>query len=140
MPSSALESHFDQYSSKIVTDMKENLCVDNFISVQPTEKLMMSPTTTSPCDPLCPLVTLTFELGIQQSQLQSLCGLCPEEGTADNKTTVNVLGLQWNTLTDTSSFMPKHISSFLNLPTKREVLSNSSKISPVTIRAKLLMQ
>ena len=37
MLSSALESHLDQYSSTIATDMKENLYVDNLISGQPTE-------------------------------------------------------------------------------------------------------
>ena len=143
MLSSALESHLDQYSSKIATDMKENLYVDNLISGQPTENDVTHYYKSAQSI----MSSGNFNLRAWASNSPQLQSLCLQEGTADTKTTVNVLGLQWNTLTDTLSLTPKHISSSLNLPTKREVLSNSSKIydpqgllSPVTIRAKLLMQ
>ena len=68
------------------------------------------------------------------------------EGTADCDATVNLLGLLWNTSTDTISFNP---ISNKELPplTKQLVLQMSSKVydplgilSPVTIQAKILMQ
>ena len=67
---------------------------------------------------------------------------------ADINKPVNVLGLQWNTQTDTLSLTSKSsIPSITSLTTKREVLKESSKLfdplgllSPVTIKAKFFMQ
>jgi hypothetical protein len=143
MFSSALESPLDQYSSKIATDMKEYIYVDNLISVQPTE----NDVTHYYKSARSIMSSGNFNLRAWASNSPQLKCHCLQEGTADAKTTASVLGLRWNTLTDTWPLTPKHMSSSLNLPTKREVLSNSSKIydpqgllSPVTIRAKLHMQ
>ena len=143
MLSSALEFHLDQYDSKISDDMKQNLYVDNLITGQTTEALAIHYYKTARAT----MNPAHFNLRACASNIPQLQTLCLEEGTANSRTTINVLGLQWNTLTDTLSLTPKHISPTPNLPTNREVLSNSSKIydpqgllSPVTIRAKLLMQ
>ena len=61
---------------------------------------------------------------------------------------MNVLGLYWNTCEDKICFIPKPLHSPINsVVTKRSILQDSSRVydplgilSPVTIRAKLLMQ
>ena len=67
---------------------------------------------------------------------------------ADSRTTVNVLGLLWDTAGDTLTLNPKEFTStHHSLVTKREVFKDMSKIfdplgivTPVTIMAKLFMQ
>ena len=66
-----------------------------------------------------------------------------EEGTGDPNTIVGILGLQWNTATDTLSLTPKQLSTNTALLTKRDVLQTSLLIydhlgwaMPVTIKAK----
>ena len=61
---------------------------------------------------------------------------------------MGLLGLRWNTTTDTLSLAPKQLSpSNSTFTTKRDVLQTSSQIydplgwvTPVTIRAKILLQ
>ena len=77
-----------------------------------------------------------------------LKAIASQEGTSDDSTTVNTLGLRWNPNTDKISLAAKHsILTHDDLITKREVLQDVSKIfdslgfvSPVVIRAKMLMQ
>ena len=64
----------------------------------------------------------------------------------DSNTTVHVLGLLWNTLTDTLSLVPKPLPPS-NIVSKRNILQDSSQLydplgwaTPVTIRAKILLQ
>ena len=80
------------------------------------------------------------------SRLQSLAKL---EGTADKELTVSLLGLLWSTSTDTITFSPKQflIPTKGHSVTKRIVLQAASRIydplgflSPITIRAKILIQ
>ena len=61
------------------------------------------------------------------------------DNTIDLNTTVNILGIRWNTLTDTMSLTPKPLPS-CTLVSKRSVLQDSSQIydplgwaTPVTI-------
>ena len=65
----------------------------------------------------------------------------------DENDTVNVLGLHWNTTEDRLYFIPKSLELFSSSVTKRSILQDSARIydplgilSPVTIRAKLLIQ
>ena len=82
-----------------------------------------------------------FNLRAWASNCPQLSTLAKQDKVADENTTVNILGLQWNTSTDTLSFPTKTIiSDNTTLITKREVLQQSSKIfdplgflSPVTI-------
>ena len=72
------------------------------------------------------------------------------DGIADTTppTNINVLGLRWDTSTDTIHFATKKsLPTSCELITKREILQQSSSIfdplgmlAPVTIRAKILMQ
>ena len=64
--------------------------------------------------------------------------------TIDHNTNVQILGLLWNTRTDTMSLAPKSLPSS-NIVSKRSVLQDSSQIfdplgwaTPVSIRAKIL--
>jgi len=71
-----------------------------------------------------------------------------EEKIADSNNMVNILGLYWDVSTDRIHFSPRSIDSTSDSDvSKRKVLLQSSRIfdplcflSPVTIRAKLLMQ
>ena len=89
-----------------------------------------------------------FNLRAWASNCLQLNTLAKQGKVADENTTTNILGLQWNTITDTLCFPSKTITlENSTLITKREVLQQSSKIfdplgflSPVTIRAKLFIQ
>ena len=82
------------------------------------------------------------------SNCPQLNTLAKQDKVGDGNTTTNILGLQWNTITDTLCFPCQTITpENSTLITKREILQRSSKIfdplgflSPVTIRAKLFMQ
>ena len=73
--------------------------------------------------------------------------LAAKEGTVDTNTTVNQLGLLWNTSMDAIGYATKQFH-LEDLPvTKRRVLQLSSKIydplgflSPVTVQARVFMQ
>ena len=74
--------------------------------------------------------------------------LAQQDGVADNKTVVNVLGLLWDTSQDTVGLSIKYFPSLdTTQPTKRAVLQDLSKVfdplrvlTPVTISTKLFMQ
>ena len=79
--------HAHQYSSKIATDMKENLYVDNLISGQPTE----NDVTHYYKSARSIMTSGNFNLRAWASNSQQLQSLCLQEGTADTKTTVTVV-------------------------------------------------
>lgn len=89
-----------------------------------------------------------FNLHSWASNSPSLRERAATDETADTDNIVNILGLKWNPSTDTLSLTPKETYSTPSHPvTKRIVLQISSKtydplelLSPVTIKAKLLMQ
>ena len=90
-----------------------------------------------------------FNLRSWASNSDQLCAAARKDKVADTNESVNVLGLVWNTVNGTLSLAHKsfdldHNDSFV---TKRQVLQQSSKsfdplgiASPVTVRAKLLLQ
>ena len=88
-----------------------------------------------------------FNLRSWSSNSHNLQRLVDEEKTGDPNTTVGILGLCWNTKSDTLSLTPKQLSTNMALLTKRDVLQTSSLIydplgwaTPVTIKAKILLQ
>jgi hypothetical protein len=88
-----------------------------------------------------------FNLHSWASNSPSRREIAMKDGTADPKTIVNILSLKWNPSTDTLSFPPAQDYTPPPTITKRHVLQISSKIydplgllSPVTVKAKLLMQ
>ena len=87
-----------------------------------------------------------FNLRSWASNSISLQRIAAADKTIDHNTTVQILGLLWNTCTDTMSLAPKSLPSS-NIVSKRSVLQDSSQIfdplgraMPVSIRAKILLQ
>jgi hypothetical protein len=81
------------------------------------------------------------------SNNENLCHTAAEQGVLDSDKIVKILGLRWDPKTDCISFPRLDLDINREIATKREVLSQSSKIfyplgifSPTTIRAKILMQ
>ena len=91
-----------------------------------------------------------FNLRSWASNSPTLQKKATKDGTVDTTPTtdINVLGLRWNTSSDTIHFATtKSLPNNHELITKREVLQHSSSIfdplgiiAPVTIRAKIFMQ
>ena len=89
-----------------------------------------------------------FNLRNWASNSSSLMALAQQDGVADDKTVVNVLGLLWDTSQDTLGLSTKSFPSLETAqPTKRAVLQHLSKVfdpfgvlTPVTISAKLFIQ
>ncbi|XP_053406534.1 uncharacterized protein LOC123530253 [Mercenaria mercenaria] len=80
------------------------------------------------------------------SNSEKLRSLAAADGVLDNDVIIKVLGMQWNPNTDELSFTNRSIPS-LDVITKRTILKFSSQIydplgllSPVTVRAKILLQ
>ena len=144
MLNATLHHHLQQHDSPIAADMLTNLYVDNVISGcnSPDQAIQYYHKARSI------MMDANFNLRAWASNCPQLNALAKQDKVANDNTTVNILGLQWNTITDTLSFTPKTIIPDNSaLITKREVLQQSSKIfdplgflSPVTIQAKLLMQ
>ena len=89
-----------------------------------------------------------FNLRSWASNSQLLAAKASKENTAADSTEVNILGIQWNTVTDTLSFTTQtSIPKLTFLVTKEEVLRESSGIfdplgliSPVTVKSKIFIQ
>ena len=87
-----------------------------------------------------------FNLQSWATNSTALQQITTSDKSIDNNTTVRVLGILWNTSTDTLSLAPKPLP-LNNIVSKRNILQNSSQIfdplglaTPVTIRAKILLQ
>jgi len=89
-----------------------------------------------------------FNLRSWSTNSHRLQTVTTSDKTSDPKPTVGLLGLCWNTVTDTLSLAPKQLPpTNTNLITKRDVLQTSSQIydplgwvTPVTVRSKILLQ
>jgi len=88
----------------------------------------------------------SFQLAFLGSNSPKLQSRAESDGVLDTGTTVNLLGLKWNTCTDTLSLSQCQITSN-TVMTKRTVLQTASKqydplgwLAPIVIRAKLLIQ
>ena len=123
--------------------MKENIYVDNILSGCNAEEELVQYYTQARTI----MGKAKFNLRSWSSNSKRLQQLAAEEKTGDPHTTVGILGLQWNTATDTLSLSPKNLSTNTSLLTKRDVLQTSSQIynplgwaTPITIKAKILLQ
>ena len=143
MLNAALRCHLENYDLPIAQDIKDNLYVDNIISGcnQETDSILYYN------DARSIMHNGHFNLPSWASNSPSLQEIAVKDGTNDPKTIVNILGLKWNPSTDTLSFPPAQDYTPPPTITKRHVLQISSKIydplgllSPVTVKAKLLMQ
>ena len=139
-----LQHHLNQYTSAVALDMLNNLYVDNVISGWNTEQEVVHYYKESRAI----MSSAKFNLRSWASNSTELKIIASQEGTSDDNTTVNILGLHWNPNTDKISLAAKpSILTHDDLITKREMLQDVSKIfdplgfvSPVVIRAKILMQ
>ena len=139
-----LQHHLNQYTSAVALDMLNNLYVDNVISGCNTEQEVVHYYKESRAI----MSSAKFNLRSWASNSTELKIIAFQEGTSDDNTTVNILGLRWNPNTDKISLAAKpSILAHDDLITKREILQDVSKIfdplgfvSPVVIQAKILMQ
>ena len=144
MLNATLRLHLRINTSEVAKDMSKNLYVDNIVSGGTTEQSV----TQYFREARRIMSKANFNLRSWASNSQCLQTVAQEEKVADENKVVSVLGLHWNTAEDKLSFIPKKIDSTANSTvTKRKILQYSSKIfdplgflSPITIRAKLLIQ
>ena len=139
MLAAVLNLHLSKTTSPVANDMKQNIYVDNILLGCDTEAELMQYYTQAR--------KIMGNLRSWSSNNHNIQRLVDEEKTGDPNTTVGILGLCWNTKTDTLSLTPKQLSTNMALLTKRDVLQTSSLIydplgwaTPVTIKAKILLQ
>ena len=134
--------HLRKFHSPISDDIQENIYVDNVISGCATEDHLIEYYHQSRSI----LSKAGFNLRSWASNSPALQQVATKDQTIDCNTTVNILGMKWNTVTDTMSLTPKPLPSN-SLVSKRSILQDSSMIydplgwaTPVTVRAKILLQ
>ncbi|XP_065890652.1 uncharacterized protein [Dysidea avara] len=144
MLNAVLHCHLTQYKSPTAENMLDDLYVDNIVSGCPTESEAISFYNNARSI----MNDAHLNLRSWASNSSRLMDQANRDKVADTNNPVNVLGLQWNTQTDTLALTSKcSIPSINSLITKRDVLKESSKVfdplgllSPVTVRAKIFMQ
>ena len=143
MLGATLHLHLSKYNSQIAHDMQQNLYVDNVISGSPTEESAIQYFN----EARKIMSDANFNLRSWASNSQHLQAVARDNQVIDENQLVNILGLYWNTAEDRICLIPKHLdSTSSSVVTKRSILQDSSRVydplgflSPVTIRAKLLM-
>jgi len=136
--------HLSQFTTDTSKDMLRNLYVDNIVTGCDSEKSAMMYYTMA----RSMMCGANFNLRSWASNSSKLMEQARQDGTATEPSFVNVLGLQWDTASDTISLtLRRPIPTHHTLVTKREVLRETSKVfdpigilSPVTVKAKILMQ
>jgi len=145
MLSATLDHHLKSYNSSVSRDMKNNLYVDNLISGCESEEAILHYYAESRAI----MSDAKFNLRSWASNNPRLTEQAQKDKVLDsNATIVNLLGLKWNTCTDALSLTQCQIKQEATSPvTKRSILQASSKqydplgwLSPITVRAKLLIQ
>jgi len=137
-----IDLHLHKFQSPVSEDIQHNIYVDNVISGCDTETELVQYYT----EARNIMKQANFNLRSWASNSTTLQQVTTADKTIDNNTTVQILGLLWNTCTDTMSLSPKSLPSS-NMVSKRSVLQDSSQIfdplgwaTPVSIRAKILLQ
>lgn len=144
MLNATLRLHLSSQNSEVAKDIQQNLYVDNIISGGTTEHSV----TQYFKEARAIMSKANFNLRSWASNSQYLQTVAHKEKVVDENEVVNLLGLHWNTTKDYLGFIPKKFDLTSNsIVTKRKILQDSSKIfdplgflSPITIRAKLLIQ
>ena len=141
MLNATLDLHLKSFDSSVSRDMKKNLYVDNIISGCQSEEAVLQYYTESRAI----MSAAKFNLRSWASNSLELQEQAQRDRTLDADTTVNLLGLKWNTCTDTLCLSQCQINH--SPVTKRSILQAYSKqydplgwLSPITVRAKLLLQ
>ena len=144
MLNATVRLHLSNQNSETADDMIQSLYVDNVISGGPTEESVVQYFRKARTY----MSEANFNLRSWASNSPQLQAITHKESVADPSQMVNLLGLHWNVSTDQVCFIPKQLNSDTDSAvTKRNVLQFSSRIfdplgflSPVSVRAKLLMQ
>ena len=139
-----VQQHLQHFNTPVSLDMKRDMYVDNVISGTDTKTSAVNYYS----EARHVMSDAKFNLRSWASNCSSLQDLASQENTADTSNEVNVLGMHWNTSSDTLTLSNKsNLNTSLQLITKREVLQQSSKvfdplgiITPITIRAKIFIQ
>jgi len=124
--------------------MKQNIHADNILSGCDTEDELLTYYKLS----LQHMSQANFNLQSWSSNSHWLQAVIARDKTSDPNTMVRLLGLQWNTITDTISLAQRQLATTKSdLITKRGILQTYSQIydplgwaTPVTVRAKILFQ
>ena len=126
MLNATLHCHLSQYRSSIAQDMLINLYVDNIVTGCESEDVILYYNTA------CSIMKdAQFNLRSWASKSHKLTTLAAQDKVGDGHSTVNVLGLQQDTQTDTLSLTSKSpIPAATTLVTKQEVLRESFKVQP----------
>ncbi|MCY3927479.1 MAG: A17 family peptidase [Acidobacteria bacterium] len=139
----ALHHHLTKNPSPISEDMQNNLYVDNVISGCNSESDVVHYYKKSRSI----MSQANFNLRTWASNSTLLQNLAKRDGSAETSDIVKILGLQWNTSSDTLSLVPRNITNSTPFITKRDILQDSSRIfdplgfvTPVTIQAKIFLQ
>ena len=136
--------HLDSNKCAITDMLLRDLYVDNIISSLHSEEMVRNYFTASRDI----FEKAGFNLRSWASNSNVLTDLAKSENIQDSDPVTKMLGLRWETETDTISFPNKDsVSSESSLMTKREILKQSSTIydplgilSPITVRSKILMK
>ena len=144
MLGATLHLHLSKYNSQIAHDIQQNLYVDNVITGTPSEESAIQYFN----EARKIMSDANFNLRSWATNNQQLQAIARNKQVIDENHIVNVLGLHWNTSEDRVCFIRKSLDSPIkSIITKRSILQDSSRVydplgilSPVTIRAKLLMQ
>ena len=130
--------------SDIAKDIQQNIYVDNII----TGFSNVDATTQFYHKARQIMSGARFNLRSWASNHNKITSLAHQDNVADSRTTVNVLSLLWDTVSDTLTLNPKGPTSIQHsLTTKRDVLKDVSKlfdplgfVSPITMSAKVVLQ
>ncbi|XP_069108233.1 uncharacterized protein [Argopecten irradians] len=139
----SLLKHMDQYQNEVSDTIKRDLYVDNILSSFSTENDLLQYYDVS----RHLLAEAGFNLRSWASNNQKLMDLASTEQILDEGNPIKILGLRWNTIKDTITFAEQKPMDLKDeTVTKREILPQSSKvfdplgiISPITVRAKMLI-
>ena len=144
MLGATLHHHLDLNQSPVSRDIKCNLYVDNVISGCQSENEILH----YYAEARAVMSDAHFNLRSWASNSQQLQSRAQLDEVLDTDTTVNVLGMKWNTCTDTLSLSQCQIlNTHSSIVTKRNILQGAAKqydplgwLSPIVIRIKLLIQ
>ena len=147
MLNAVLQTHLDNHKTPVTQDMKDNLYVDNVIRGRNTDTEALKYYQESRS--VMAEAKFNLRLWASNSPLLDLQNQAATDGVLDTDSGItNILGLRWNSGADTLTLASKEVQIPQDtIITKREILRESSKIydplgfiTPVSIRAKILMQ
>ena len=138
-----LDLHLSKSHLQVAADMRNNIYVDNILSGCSTEEELLTYYHQS----RGLMSQAKFNLRSWSTNSKQLQKVTMQDNSSDSNTTVGLLGLRWNTATDTISLTTRKLPTVNTFVTKRDILQTSSQIfdplgwvTLVTVRAKVLLQ